>query len=368
LMSATLGETLRAKIERRLRVEISSSRIQPYPQVSTPSSQIPVQTSGMRTTKIVIEDRAAALMRARQAAANDEAVLWIRSTVGDALDDYRAFQSSGTPVILHHSRFADVDRRYLDNQVLQVIGLNGLRSGLVIVGTQTLEQSLDIDADLLVSDAVPADVFLQRLGRLHRHRTDTTPVAVVLEPGDWQSRVTLQGRSIGGPGHGWAWVYSPLAVRETIEWLRGRGTVSVPRDAREFVELATQADHLHGRAQTYGQRWVELWRRSYGKTLADAQQALAGMVDRTQSYERALVNERVPTRLGDGSVDVEVRLGLSSPFTGESIDALSIRANWLRQVEPGTTASVVGNDDTGRALITVGPARFTYGVEGLHRA
>jgi CRISPR-associated endonuclease/helicase Cas3 len=367
LMSATLGENLRAKIERRLRVEISSSRIQPYPQVSTPSSQIPVQTSGLRTTKIVIEDRAAALMRARQAAANDEAVLWIRSTVGDALEDYRAFQASGTPVMLHHSRFADVDRRYLDNQVLQVIGLNGSRSGIVIVGTQTLEQSLDIDADLLVSDAVPADVFLQRLGRLHRHRTDTTPVAVVLEPGDWQSRVTLQGRSIGGPGHGWAWVYSPLSVRETIEWLRTRGTVSVPRDAREFVELATHADHLEGRAQTYGERWVELWHRSYGQTLADNQQALAGMVDRALGYERALVNERVPTRLGDGSVDVEVEAGLLSPFTGENIDALSIRANWLRQAEPGSTATVVGNDVAGRAVIDVGGVYLTYGVEGLHR-
>jgi CRISPR-associated endonuclease/helicase Cas3 len=367
LMSATLGETLRAKIERRLRVEISSSAARPYPQVSTPSSQIRVQTSGIRTTKIVIEDRAIAMKRARQAAANDDAVLWIRSTVGDAVDDYRAFQSSGTPVMLHHSRFADVDRRYLDSQVLQVIGLNGVRSGLVIVGTQTLEQSLDIDADLLVSDAVPADVFLQRLGRLHRHRTTTTPVAVVLEPGDWQSRVTSQGRSIGGPGHGWAWVYSALSVRETIEWLRMRGTVCVPKDSREFVELATHADHLEGRAQTYGERWVELWQRSYGKRLADSQQALAGMVDRTQSYERALVNERVPTRLGDGSVDVEVKPGLFSSFTGENIDALSIRANWLRQAEPGSTATVVGNDVAGRAVINVGGVYFTYGVEGLHR-
>ena len=91
------------------------------------------------------------------------------------------------------------------------------------------------------------------------------------------------------------------------------------------------------------------------------------MVDRTQGYDQALVNERVPTRLGDGSVDVEVMRGLASPFTGENIDALSIRANWLRQAEPGATASVVGNDATGRALIDIGGTRFTYGIEGLHR-
>jgi hypothetical protein len=39
---------------------------------------------------------------------------------------------------------------------------NGQRSGIIVVGTQTLEQSLDIDADLLVTDAVPADVLLRK--------------------------------------------------------------------------------------------------------------------------------------------------------------------------------------------------------------
>ena len=51
--------------------------------------------------------------------------------------------------MLHHSRYADIDRQYLDQQVIRILGPNGQRSGIIIVGTQTLEQSLDIDADAL---------------------------------------------------------------------------------------------------------------------------------------------------------------------------------------------------------------------------
>src|SRR5206468_9285544 len=97
--------------------------------------------------------------------------------------------------------------------------------------------------------------------------------------------------------------------------------------------------------------------------------ALAGLVDRTRDYGAALVNERVPTRLGDGSVDVEVDGQLISPFTGEGIKALSIRGNWLKNAEPGSMAHVVAIEAAiGQTTLDVDGVRFRYDVEGLHRA
>jgi hypothetical protein len=140
--------------------------------------------------------------------------------------------------------------------------------------------------------------------------------------------------------------------------LRVKRAISVPNDVREIVEFATRVDHLEGRAFAFLQRWVELWKRLYGRAMAASQQALSGLVDRSQGYDQALINERVPTRLGDGSVDVEVKGKLISPLTGEQIDALSIRANWLREAEPGSPAVVVGQDASGRTLVEVGSARL----------
>jgi hypothetical protein len=80
--------------------------------------------------------------------------------------------------------------------------------------------------------------------------------------------------------------------------------------------------------------------------------------------------EREDKLVNGGKLDVQDATTSSS----ERRSAVTVNDHRCEQASRSTfapcrlTASVVGNDDHGRALIKVGPARFTYGIEGLHRA
>lgn len=71
---------------------------------------------------------------------------------------------------LLHSSFIASDRARKERNLLSLIGKKGTRPDQkIIIGTQVIEQSLDIDFDVLISDLAPMDLLLQRIGRLHRH-------------------------------------------------------------------------------------------------------------------------------------------------------------------------------------------------------
>ena len=75
-------------------------------------------------------------------------------------------------IILIHSSFAAPDRASKEDIIRKRLGRTSKpdeRDRLIIVGTQVLEQSLDIDFDIMITDLCPMDLLLQRVGRLHRH-------------------------------------------------------------------------------------------------------------------------------------------------------------------------------------------------------
>ncbi len=75
-------------------------------------------------------------------------------------------------VQLFHAQFLMPDRAAREEQLMERIGKDSVpesRNDLIVVGTQVMEQSLDLDLDVLVTELCPMDLLLQRIGRLHRH-------------------------------------------------------------------------------------------------------------------------------------------------------------------------------------------------------
>lgn len=101
---------------------------------------------------------------------------WIRNTVDDAIEAYETLKNEeGVEVTLFHARFALHDRLRIEEQVLDWFGEKSgrtKRTGRILIATQVVEQSLDLDFDVLVSDLAPIDLLIQRVGRQHRHRRD----------------------------------------------------------------------------------------------------------------------------------------------------------------------------------------------------
>lgn len=76
-------------------------------------------------------------------------------------------------VVELHAQFLMPTRSDKEQQLLKLIGKRSTpdtRRALIVVGTQVLEQSLDIDFDLLITELCPMDLLIQRIGRLQRHK------------------------------------------------------------------------------------------------------------------------------------------------------------------------------------------------------
>lgn len=126
---------------------------------------------------------------ASRAARDGAAVLVMRNSVDEAIGSTLALRGMGLTVDLFHARFAQCDRKAVEDDVVRRFGKSGPaadRMGRILVATQVVEQSIDVDFDVIFTDLAPVDLIAQRAGRLWRHergvRSASHPFLHVLSP------------------------------------------------------------------------------------------------------------------------------------------------------------------------------------------
>ena len=402
LLSATLGSSARNRYlalapKRQLNQSKSMTFEEacavPYPAISDHNKACAVAAMGI-SKKVewiahdIIDSPEQIAQMAICASQQGAKVLVIRNTVPAAITTFEAiekhipdpsmlFAVNGIPT-LHHSRFSRQDRPIMDKAIEAQLGKQRPPGALIVVGTQTLEQSLDIDADLLISDLCPMDVLLQRIGRLHRHSRPPSerPAAFqaaqawVLTPSGYNLNPLLVKSQHGlGMFHNGGGIYTDLRVLEaTRALLAERRIVSIPTDNRYLVEAATHPDRLSAIQEKLGEAWRILGQKIEGDTGARQTIAQLQALDVDQLFgDFEFPNDvQIATRLGAQDRILHFDLKLPGPF-GEPLNELPLRHHLLpKDLSPDAEPSNISQTAT-KISFSLGDAKFRYTRLGLSK-
>jgi len=239
-----------------------------------------------------------------QSIKENKCVCWIRNTITDVISSFEDLQALGVEKLdMFHSRFALNDRLNIEKRVLKRFGKDSKpdsRLSQVLVASQVVEQSLDLDFDVMISDLAPIDLLIQRAGRLHRHERGERgdPVFYVLTPKDTDT-----------PAPEWyadafptaKWVYRDTALLwRTKEILKKQKRLKMPEEARLLIESVYGNEEAIEVPDVFNNSEDEAW----GKMMADKSQAEFNKLNFDQGYSQLSSNrwdeeENIPTRLSD---------------------------------------------------------------------
>ena len=152
----------------------------------------------------------------------------ILNTVKQAQKAYEVLSVPDDEKMLFHARFSFEDRERLTNRLLKYFGkqTDERPERFLLVATQVVEQSLDVDFDFMISQIAPIDLLLQRSGRMHRHRVRSDdPVLHVLSP---------DSNSTDYCGTGYVYAAKPLLRTSAI--LSSISQIRLPEDFRPLIE------------------------------------------------------------------------------------------------------------------------------------
>lgn len=252
ILSATLTEAQKRKL---LALEDNVNLSDKYPLITSLSGsdtkpiEITSKSERKQTVEIVHKNNKSEVCEVidivLEKAEQGEQVLWIENTVADAQNIYLQLSSrvdsKKTECGLLHSRFIKKERYNKEDYWVSMYGKDAEKArsekGRILVGTQVLEQSIDIDADFLVTQICPTDMLLQRMGRLWRHESNNSirpPSAkcqtIILAPKYncvLEKKESFDSSSI---------IYSEYVLCRTLEIWEKLNKIVLPNNIRNLLE------------------------------------------------------------------------------------------------------------------------------------
>ena len=383
LLSATLPQAQRQALADAFRAGLSAEPVAlselTYPlltrvdAVAVEEISVAARDQAKRRVAVQCVDDVAAVMRLLiEAHQHGSCAWWVRNTVDDAIAALQTLRDLGVAedsLLLFHARFALGDRLAIENKVLASFGPESdaaCRRGRILIATQVVEQSLDLDFDLMVSDLAPIDLIIQRAGRLQRHARDSTGARAAREqrPSPCLHVLTqvadndADAHWLNGLLPGTARVYRDLRVLwRTARLLADHGAIRMPEAARTLIEGVYGEDGLPVPAGIE-QGSIDAESEGLANTSMGRFNALKleqGYADPGMDYWDDIV---APTRLGEASIRVRLarwEAGRLSPWAGDqetpwsdwlavAMSEVSIRQHWVAEAatsqEPGLEAAM----------------------------
>ncbi len=245
ILSATLTKERREKFL----THAVSNESYPLLTVNRSDGNSPIESTTTVPAKTVVTVQSSlssgtALEEALKRSEEGQQVLWIENTVSEAQNTYSILAARadglGIECGLLHSRYLKADRECLEEYWVTRYGKGNAAQrrecGRILVGTQVLEQSLDIDADFLVTKICPTDMLLQRIGRLWRHSetvrsADSCCEVWILKP-EYAHALEHPEKEFGTT----AKVYSPYVLLRTLEVWSEITVLVLPDQIRSLIE------------------------------------------------------------------------------------------------------------------------------------